>query len=174
MTFHILRRTNVRNAVRLSRPNSGSWGATAAGPPAARPMPCAGYNVGCVSGPPVPGPQFRLTRSPADFVSKRRKPNSSLVIHFLIWWPLLFVPAGLLTVLIAAAVPSTPDLLLISLPFVLSAAVTARLTFRIAHDNPPWPRCTGCEYDISGLPANTSRCPECGTLLDASVGSPAS
>ena len=67
---------------------------------------------------------------------------------------ILFVAIGLLWV--------------VGLPWYL--AVRYKITHGLLELKQPEPsRCLACEYDLTGLPARTFRCPECGSLIDPSA-----
>ncbi len=57
---------------------------------------------------------------------------------------------------------------IVSLPWYL--AVRYKITHGLLELKQPEPsRCLACEYDLTGLPARTFRCPECGSLIDPSA-----
>ncbi len=97
-----------------------------------------------------------------------RKPLWFLALHFLIWCGVFFLPALLLTGLLSLAITLASEIWWLAVSAAFMATGAAWFTVRIARDNPPWPRCSVCEYDLRGLPAHTPNCPECGSPIGQS------
>ena len=98
-----------------------------------------------------------------------RKPLWFLALWFLWWCELLFLPALIVAGVVWLATPVIPDVWWFVASCALTAAGAGWFTIRMARDNPPWPRCFACEYDLTGLPAHTPHCPECGFPIEHSA-----
>ncbi len=98
-----------------------------------------------------------------------RTPLWSLPFFFLIWCGVLFYPVFVATGLLwQLAFPLVSEIWWVAVSAAFVATGAAWFTVRIARDNPPWLRCSVCEYDLTGLPAHTPNCPECGSPIGQS------